>query len=233
MAIKATVRRIAEAHHAGLLVRVYRHAFARYMSLKSNEEVFHKIYESNAWNDSESRSGTGSNLQATELIRVEIPKLLSELEIQSLLDAPCGDFHWMGQVDLTGIEYIGVDVVSELIASNQQKHGKFRFQKLDIITDDLPRADLILCRDALQHFPYRAIRRTISNFQRSGARYLLATTHPQSANRDVPVMSYWRPLNLQADPFRFPVPLRTIEDHFEPPYRKQLALWLLDDLKGY
>ena len=55
-------------------------------------EIFTQIYKSNYWNDSESKSGTGSSLKSTENIRKELPLLLKEFKINSLLDIPCGDF---------------------------------------------------------------------------------------------------------------------------------------------
>jgi hypothetical protein len=45
--------------------------------------------------------------------------VLHDLGAQSLLDAGCGDFNWMRTVDLPGIKYIGVDVVSDLIERNR------------------------------------------------------------------------------------------------------------------
>ena len=35
-----------------------------------------------------------------------------------IIDAGCRDFNWMRTVDLPSIEYIGVDVVSDLIERN-------------------------------------------------------------------------------------------------------------------
>lgn len=200
------------------------------MAHQSNEKIFRDIYRTNAWNDSESRSGTGSNLRVTEGIRKEIPKLLHELGIQPILDAPCGDFNWMRHVDLKGIDYIGVDVVSDIIEANQKYSGpERRFLRLDITQDDLPKVDLIFCRDALPHFTYSAIEKTLRNFQRSGSTYLLTTTHIGSSNRDVPVMSYSRPIDLQCEPFNFPDPLRLISDDGEGK-GKYLGLWRLSDI---
>ena len=38
-----------------------------------------------------------------------------------MLDIPCGDFYWMKEVDLKDIEYIGADIVDELIKKNNDK----------------------------------------------------------------------------------------------------------------
>lgn len=226
--MKASLRDKAEAYHLDSAVHLYRRLFAWYMSLKSNEEIFGDIYHSNAWVGDESRSGDGSSLRVTEHIRKAIPKLLSDLGVKSILDAPCGDFNWMQHVELNGISYIGVDVVREMVETNYQHAREGRsFQHLDITRDPLPKVDLILCRDALVHFPYKAIWRTLNNFQRSGAIYLLTTIHLDAINHDIPIMSYHRKLDFRSEPFNFPEPLRMIEDW---KLNKKLALWRLADL---
>ena len=65
-------------------------------NLSSNlKERFSQIYYGNMFGGMESRSGEGSNMVQTSEIRRELPKLLHELGIKTLLDAPCGDWHWM------------------------------------------------------------------------------------------------------------------------------------------
>jgi hypothetical protein len=43
---------------------------------------------------------------------------------KTLLDAGCGDFNWMRHVNLKLDQYIGIDVVPELICENQRQFGK-------------------------------------------------------------------------------------------------------------
>ena len=61
------------------------------------EDRFKHIYETNHWDEAESVSGPGSTLEETEPIRRELPALLAELGASSLLDLPCGDFHFMSR----------------------------------------------------------------------------------------------------------------------------------------
>jgi hypothetical protein len=56
------------------------------------EERFARIYSTNLWSDPESRSGVGSSLDSTRVVRAELPKALRQLEARVLLDVPCGDF---------------------------------------------------------------------------------------------------------------------------------------------
>src|SRR6266403_2008763 len=84
---------------------------------------FRAIYKANAWANPKSLSGDGATLSATRALRGELPKLLKQLEIKTILDAGCGDFHWMGRAKLGIEQYIGIDIVPELIRKNQRAHG--------------------------------------------------------------------------------------------------------------
>jgi SAM-dependent methyltransferase len=204
---------------------------------RSARDAFSRVFRSNAWKGEESVSGTGSDLRATATVREEITSLIADLGIRSVLDAPCGDFHWMQHVDFGDATYIGVDIVPELVAANQDRHGSAtrRFMNADIIEDRLPKADLVICRDCLVHLPFRHGLAALRNFKRSGSTYLLTTTFTVSAdNRDI-LMGSWRPLDLLQPPFNLPKPLRLISERYEGvdgKYTdKSLALWRLDELK--
>lgn len=206
------------------------------LSVKSREHVFTEYFQSNQWGDRESRSGRGSNLKETMVVREVLPGLVRELEIVSILDLPCGDFHWMREVDLGSISYIGGDIVEPLIVENAAQYAGTdrRFLVLDMCTDDLPQADLIFCRDALVHLSDVDALAAIANFKSSGARYLLTTTFPEvTANADI-VTGMWRPLNLCREPFCFPEPMRLYNERYEGQhgrYRdKSVALWRIDTL---
>ena len=55
-----------------------------------------------------------------------------------MLDIPCGDFRWMRNVDLSNTDYMGADIVNDLIQHNVEKYGRehVRFQKLNLIKDE-------------------------------------------------------------------------------------------------
>jgi hypothetical protein len=200
------------------------------------ERVFRQIYQENAWGDAESRSGTGSNLAQTARLRAELPGLLRRLQVRTLLDLPCGDFYWMQHVDLTGVDYVGGDIVPELIAENQRRYGGpgRRFQVIDLVQDPLPRVDLVLCRDCFVHLSFEYITGAVANLRRSGSTYLAATTYPNTLqNLDVP-SGKWRPLNMRLAPFQFPEPIiALVEDCTEGAGQhadKTLAVWRVADL---
>jgi glycosyltransferase involved in cell wall biosynthesis len=196
------------------------------------EAVFGRFFRENLWGAA-SVSGPGSTAWPTAIIREAVPALLRELAVETLLDAPCGDFNWLSTCALPA-RYIGCDVVGELVDELRRRHGGpgRRFERLDLTRDPLPAADLVLCRDCLGHLPFADARAAIANFRASGARYLLATTFPHwSHNRDIAARGDWRPLNLEHAPFALGPPLRLVaEVNVEDPRfaDKSLGLWELN-----
>ena len=96
----------------------------------------------------------------------------------------------MSRVDLSGIEYIGGDIVEPLIHANRERFESpaRRFLKVDIISGPLPEADVILCRDCLVHFSFANIAATFRTVKASGAEYFLTTTFPGRAGTRISSM---------------------------------------------
>lgn len=202
---------------------------------QSAREIFRDIYHSNYWGNSDSRSGAGSDLAQTAEVRLHLPRLLKEFAVTSMLDIPCGDWHWMKDVALE-VDYIGADIVPELIERNQQLYGNEtrRFLTLDLINDDLPRVDLVLSRDVLVHLSFDDVFSALRNLQKSGSEYLLTTTFTGRASNPDIRTGQWRPLNLQKPPFDFPQPLKLINEKCTEGDGswgdKSLGLWKLSDI---
>jgi hypothetical protein len=198
---------------------------------------FTRIAQGNVWGDTESVSGPGSTAARASDVRQELLDLLDRVQIESMVDAPCGDFNWMRNIlGDRPIAYVGVDIVDTLIAANCRRDGgtNRRFIAADLTRADLPRVDLIVSRDGLVHLSFSDIHAAIRNLRRSGSRYLLATTFIDvRQNVDVPTGG-WRVLNMQAAPFNFPAPLALLDEkctHTGGVYRdKRLGLWRLDSL---
>ncbi len=201
---------------------------------KPAEVVFDEVYRHNIWRDKESVSGPGSNLRETAILRTQLPKLLKQYSIASILDLPCGDFNWMRMLDLDGITYIGGDIVEAIVIENQTKYHQKNvvFKKINLLEDKLPKVDLILCRDCLVHFSYKDIHRALEQIKNSGSTYLLTTTYPEKKNKDI-VTGGWRPLNLNSAPFLLPKPEAIIPEGCKEingsNNDKSLGLWSIYD----
>jgi hypothetical protein len=140
-------------------------------------------------------------------------------------------------VALSGIDYVGGDIVPELIEANNRQYGRagIRFRKVDLLSDQLPASDLILCRDCLVHLSFSDVTRALRNICRSEARYLLTTTfiHRQQ-NADI-LTGDWRTLNLQIAPFNLPAPVELINERCTEGNGaycdKALGLWKIEDIR--
>lgn len=197
----------------------------------STQERFQLVHDRRLWGSEESLSGTGSTVQITKALRGALPATLRRLGARSLLDVPCGDFNWLQHVHLEGIDYLGGDIVADLVAANSLRYGSpsRRFEVIDLVNDPLPRADAVLVRDCLVHLSLDEAVRSVANIRASGARWLLATTFPDvECNTDIPA-GLWRPLNLQAPPFSLPPPESLIhEGHPEQQFSsKSIGIWPL------
>ena len=203
----------------------------------SLEQRFQRIYDTNLWGAAASVSGLGSEADATAVLRAELPRLLEKLQVTSLLDAPCGDAGWIGQANL-GVRIVGIDIVPALIDALRQRASAGEiggeYHLADITCDPLPRCDVILCRDCLVHLSFANIERTLANFRRSGATWLIITTFTGwQTNRDCEDGD-WRALNMTKAPFHWAPPRELIDERCDEGgggWRdKSIGLWRLDEL---
>lgn len=94
---------------------------------------------------------------------------LRQNSISSLLEVSCGHWPsgWQRWVEWPSLDYVGVDMMSEMAEANSNylssigngTHGlrTWRFEQGDMVTAELPRADVLLTKDTLIHIPNRAI----------------------------------------------------------------------------
>ena len=190
--------------------------------------VFARIYEHNFWGSEESVSGPGSTIKFTKNVRDEIPRIMTHLRVKLILDAPCGDYNWFRFIERgKDTLYVGGDIVEALVISNQEKYGNeyTRFTLLDIRNDELPEADLWLCRDCLQHLSDSDVFKVICNLLNSNIKYFLASTHTQcKINKNI-LTGQSRCLNLELPPFSFCKPILYVDDWIEGWPIRHLALW--------
>ena len=63
-------------------------------------------------------------------------------------DGPCGDCNWQpSTAQFSKLEYIGIDLVPQLILGNARKYRharNMRFVNLDLVLDDLPKSDIFM-----------------------------------------------------------------------------------------
>lgn len=214
---------------------IHRNVMAKAFEDKDIKDVFAEIYRENFWLGTKSRSGQGSTLVTTAVIREELPQLFDMFKIDSILDAGCGDYYWMRTVDMNKRIYFGVDIVSEMIEKNRVNFAdeNHHFLCLNLAEDSLPKVDMVICRDVLAHLDIQTACKVLRNLKASGSTFLLATTHETGKNRSIVAGNHY-PYDLTAEPFNLPEPLIFIkETTAENPSledKKAMGLWLLQDL---
>lgn len=193
--------------------------------------VFENIMSLNRWNGGESRSGPGSTLAYTVNLRSQLPILVETFGIRIFFDAPCGDFHWMKEVEFPpGLRYLGGDIAPSLIAANIEKYAApgREFIEFDIAADPFPPCDVWFCRDCLFHLPDETIFQALHNFCASGVRLLMMTNHLNTTgfrNTDIEAGEF-RLLDFHAAPFQLPrEALFRIADYVHPYPQREMCLW--------
>lgn len=203
---------------------------------KTVEERFRCIYKNNSWGGITSVSGRGSDLDQTKTLIKELPILFEDLNIFSILDIPCGDFNWIKKINLNKYQYIGADIVKEIIDNNKKLYEKenVSFKNINLIEDALPQVDLILVRDCLVHFSYNDIFKALNNICRSGSKYLLTTTFTNRQSNENIITGKWRTLNLQLKPFYLSKPIKILNERCTEGNMlyadKSLGLWKISDI---
>jgi len=163
-------------------------------------EKFSEIYQKNEWGYG---SGVGSlpinNISYMEFVQ----SFLQNCGIKSVVDFGCGDWQFTRFMDWNGASYVGFDLVPSLIESNRKAFARpgVSFEVYRDI-DELPAADLLLCKDVFQHLPNDTVGEYLAGFKRK-FKFLLITNDDQPdtlVNSDIEAGG-WRPVRLDGPPF--------------------------------
>lgn len=145
---------------------------------RNREKTFRDVYRHNKWgtdNISAFFSGVGSRGAPVSTYVENILPILSELGKEKLrvVDLGCGDFV-VGKELLKNkpkIQYIGCDIVPEIISSHINNHASenVSFQHIDIVSQELPDGEVCLVRQVFQHLPnddITAVLKKLSKYKR-------------------------------------------------------------------
>lgn len=177
--------------------------------------VFDEIYASSYWGLG---SGGGSTIQAALPYKNFLERFLRDYRILSIVDLGCGDWQFSRLINFANASYIGFDVAESVVSANHHKYSSatISFQHFTSY-EDLPQADLLICKDVLQHLSNEEVQKALSilpkykfalitndivNMSMLGA-LLWKMRHPSSApliNREIKIGDY-RPLDPTREPF--------------------------------
>lgn len=153
------------------------------------QQTFERIYAKNHWGgeSGEFSSGSGSADAITQAYVEMVRAFVRDRSVRSIADLGCGDFRVGRQLVSDGVEYVGVDIVRPLIERNHRLFASpsIRFEHRNLIEDrDLPRADVALLRQVLQHLSNDEIHRVLDNCRHYP--YLIVTEHVPVGSSAVP-----------------------------------------------
>ncbi len=110
-----------------------------------------------------------------------------------------------------------------MVRRNRKRGPNVEFGVLDITAEAPPAADLIFCKDLMNHLSDGDVRRAIENMRRSGSKFLLASNN--CVDENIPLSrsrNGSRLIDITAPPFSYPRPLWNISDY--------MSLWRLQDM---
>lgn len=121
----------------------------------SRQDAFDQIYARRGWGEGPSRSGGGSSPEVARPYVDFVCRIILEHEVRSVVDIGHGDWVMWPEHAFSETTYLGLDVATDLSVQVSRIHGTDRrtFRHADAVTEDLPAADLLVCKDVLQHLP--------------------------------------------------------------------------------
>jgi SAM-dependent methyltransferase len=205
--------------------RIKREIRSAVSAKQSVHTVFREIYERNGWGGEQGDfySGPGSDGHAATSYAKGIKAFIADRGVGSVVDLGCGDFRVAGMFLDDNIVYHGVEIVESLVADNMARYHSDRvtFTCLDIIEDRLPKGDLCLMREVLQHLSNAEILRVLPKLLQFKfavyTDYQPGPAAPCAPNRDIAHgvdTRIWRDSALFLDQPPFNVPMQLL---FEAP----------------
>lgn len=169
-----------------------------------NTEKFNKIYKDKLWGHG---SGEGSLAENTIAYRDFLQGFIERKNISSILDFGCGDWQFSKYINWGDRAYLGVDVVSSVIANNNRnfKTKRIKFQKIQE-GYKLPPADLLIVKDVLQHWTNGDTIKFLTQLYKF--KYILITNDNYPAHNTNKELDenygFFRPIDLRTYPFNLP-----------------------------
>ena len=177
------------------------------------QSVFNKIHKDAFWSNlrSGTTSGPGSSVKATTGLCQFLGEFIKSRNVQVFLDIPCGDCNWQANIPgLDKIKYFGFDIsevaVQRAIETNSCR-SYMKLGQLDIFSRVPMEADVIMVKDAFQHWPLDRAQLALRNIRKSGTKLLLATTFPTTCANKVIKLGRFYKCNLQLAPFDLGPPI--------------------------
>jgi SAM-dependent methyltransferase len=132
-------------------------------------KTFQTIYRDKLWGTDANARFFSGHVSDSEPVSVYVDAMTTTISTElkdlrktpTIVDLGCGDFsvgeRLLGQ--LPAVQYVGCDLVPELIEHHRGRYGsdRIQFQTLDMVSQELPDGDICLVRQVFQHLSNRDI----------------------------------------------------------------------------
>jgi hypothetical protein len=158
------------------------------------EQVFTEIYRDNIWGDgspSSPRSGDGSKPENAKPYVQFVKSVINSYGIESVIDIGHGDWVMWKDYKFEDVEYIGIDVASGLSEEVGRNFGnsKRKFFHTSVFDSGLPKVDLIISKEVLQHLSNYEVVDKLKQF--NSYKYLILSNAFYSNRRILDKIRYW------------------------------------------
>ena len=198
--------------------------------------VFDDIYSGDGWGFG---SGHGSLPRVTKGYRSYIEMFLRENDIKTVVDLGSGDWQFSRLINWGDAHYTGLDIVPSVIEKAEQTFGgpRITFQVVKPGQTTLPKADLLIVKDVLQHMSAEAIQTFIQKVLPRYKFALITNCVEPSADINAEIEDGdFRPLDVRAKPFNVkasavyafegPKTFSRSSRKFFPAWKKQVLLFV-------
>ncbi|MCH9660045.1 MAG: class I SAM-dependent methyltransferase [Bacteroidetes bacterium] len=140
-----------------------------------------QIYAKNLWGGEEGDFFSGMGSHDMSLVNPYIDVVISFFKTLKnppiVCDLGCGDFNVGKQLAPYAKRYIGVDIVANLMAHNQElfQEKNLEFHCLNLAEDELPKGDCAILRQVLQHLSNAEVQAIVNKL--SQYQYVILTEH--------------------------------------------------------
>ena len=179
--------------------------------IKAANSAFSEIYNKDVWAlDSGEWHAQQAGYEPLESCYARFVALLQDFmrhnRVRSVVEFGCGFWSYAREIDWSGIEYDGFDIVDGPVRWNRDHHGadNIRFHRLEDGTR-LPPADLLISKDVLQHLPIADICYYTDIFRRNYRFSIIASgVFPDHDTNSEIAAGDCRSLRLDLPPFDIP-----------------------------
>jgi|LakMenEpi03Aug12_release.lakeMendotaPanAssembly.Ray.scaffolds.fasta_scaffold104823_3 hypothetical protein len=179
-------------------------------SFEEYQKLFTPTYTGDLWRGArgESKSGGGSSLSYAENFKNTLEITISDFEVETIFDCSCGDWNWMRSIKDILPNYLGVDVVQEIIDVNTEK---FSAENINFVCNDMlselkskpnDSIDLVICRQTFEHLSNGYIIDVLNEIKRVGKYLIINSNNTISENVEFTADGLnSRNINMDLEPF--------------------------------